>query len=143
MLPRQIFNVRTPIKRLWILKSQSITKTEHWLCCKNCCGIELLNNNSHGLSPPSGLVSPCGGFLSLLCDQGLHFASIKLCLALSHQGAIIKISVVRCHCLLCLGAQYLPLKRARILYQFVRTKGYLRSESLCTRTCLPLTKQFY
>ena len=44
--------------------------------------IELLNNNSHGLSPPGGLVSPSGGFLSLLCDQGLHFASIKLCLAL-------------------------------------------------------------
>ena len=67
--------------------------------------IELLNNNSHGLSPPGGLVSPSGGFLSLMCDQGLHFASIKLCLALSHQGAIIKIPVVRCHCLWCLGAQ--------------------------------------
>ena len=62
--------------------------------------IELLNNNSHRLSPPGGLVSPSGGFLSLLCDQGLHFASIKLCLALSHQGAIIKIPVVRCHFLL-------------------------------------------
>ena len=69
--------------------------------------IELLNNNSHGLSPPGGLVSPSGGFLSLLCDQGLHFASIKLCLALSRQGAIIKIPVVRCHCLWCLGAQFL------------------------------------
>ena len=34
--------------------------------------IELLNNNPHGLSPP-------GGFVSLLCDQGLHFA---LCQAL-------------------------------------------------------------
>ena len=33
--------------------------------------IELLNNNSHGLLPP-------GGFVSLLCDQVLHFASIKL-----------------------------------------------------------------
>ena len=43
--------------------------------------IELLNNNSHGLSPPGGLVSPSGGFVSLLCDQGLHFASIKLCQA--------------------------------------------------------------
>ena len=69
--------------------------------------IELLNNNSHGLSPPGGLVSPSGGFLSLLCDQGLHFVSIKLCLALSHQGAIIKISVVRCYYLWCLGAQCL------------------------------------
>ena len=67
--------------------------------------IELLNNNSHGLSPPGGLVSPSDGFLSLLCDQGLHFASIKLCLALSHQGAIIKFPVVRCHCLLFLGTQ--------------------------------------
>ena len=31
--------------------------------------IELLKNNSHGLSPPGGLVSPSGGFVSLLCDQ--------------------------------------------------------------------------
>ena len=43
--------------------------------------IELLNNNSHGLSPPGGLVSPSGGFLSLLCDQ-------------DNQDP-----VVRCHCL--------------------------------------------
>ena len=57
------------------------------------------------LSPPGGLVSPSGGFLSLLCDQGLHFALIKLCLALSHQGAIIKIPVVGCHYLLCSSAQ--------------------------------------
>ena len=68
--------------------------------------IEMLNNNSHGLSPSGGLVSPSGGFVSLLCDQGLHFASIKLCLALSHQGAKIKIPVVRCHYLLCLTRQY-------------------------------------
>ena len=31
--------------------------------------IELLKNNSHGLSPPGGLVSSSGGFVSLLCDQ--------------------------------------------------------------------------
>ena len=43
--------------------------------------IELLNNNSHGLLPPGGLVSPSGGFLSLLCDQ-------------DNQDP-----VVRCHCL--------------------------------------------
>ena len=43
--------------------------------------IELLNNNSHRLSPPGGLASPSGGFVSLLFDQGLHFASIKLCQA--------------------------------------------------------------
>ena len=43
--------------------------------------IELLNNNSHGLLPPGGLVSPSGGFVSLLCDQGLNFASILLCQA--------------------------------------------------------------
>ena len=47
----------------------------------DCDNIELLNNNSHGLLPPGGLVSPSGGFVSLLCDQGLHFASIKLCQA--------------------------------------------------------------
>ena len=62
------------------------------------------------LSPPGGLVSPSGVFLSLLCDQGLHFASIKLCLALSRQGAKIKIPVVRCHYLLCLGPQLLNFK---------------------------------
>jgi hypothetical protein len=78
--------------------------------------IELLNNNSHGLSPSGGLVSPSGGFLSLLCDQGLHFASIKLCLALSRQGAIIKIPVVRCHCLWCLGAQFTGKNDCKELY---------------------------
>ena len=43
--------------------------------------IGLLNNNSHGLLPPGGLVSPSGGFVSLFCNQGLHFASILLCQA--------------------------------------------------------------
>ena len=43
--------------------------------------IELLNNKLHGLSPPGGLVSPSGGFASLLFDQVLHFASIILCQA--------------------------------------------------------------
>ena len=33
--------------------------------------IELLNNKLHGLSPPGGLVSPPGGFASLLFDQGV------------------------------------------------------------------------
>ena len=51
----------------------------------------------HGLSPSSGLVSPFGGFASLFFDQVEYFASIKLCQALSRQGAIIKIPVVRCH----------------------------------------------
>ena len=59
----------------------------------------------HGLSPSGGLVSPSGGFASLLFDQVGYFALIKLCQALSRQGAIIKISVVRCHYLLCLGPQ--------------------------------------
>ena len=67
--------------------------------------IELMINKLHGLSPSGGLVSPSGGFASLLFDQVEYFASIKLCQALSRQGAIIKISVVRCHYLLCLGAQ--------------------------------------
>ena len=43
--------------------------------------IELLNNKLHGLLPPGGLVSPSGGFASLLFDQVLHFASIILCQA--------------------------------------------------------------
>ena len=33
--------------------------------------IELLNNKLHGLLPPGGLVSPPGGFASLLFDQGI------------------------------------------------------------------------
>ena len=53
------------------------TATEH----KRYCFIELLNNKLHGLTPPGGLVSPPGGFASLLCDQGLRFASIILCQA--------------------------------------------------------------
>ena len=35
--------------------------------------IELMINKLHGLSPSGGLVSPSGGFASLLFDQGLHF----------------------------------------------------------------------
>ena len=62
-------------------------------------------NKLHGLSPSGGLVSPSGGFASLLFDQVEYFASIKLCQALSRQGATIKIPVVRCHYLLCLGPQ--------------------------------------
>ena len=63
-------------------------------------------NKFHELSPSGGLVSPSGGFASLLFDQVKYFASIKLCQALSRQGAKIKIPVVRCHYLLCLSAQY-------------------------------------
>ena len=76
--------------------------------------IELMINKLHGLSPSGGLVSPSGGFASLLFDQVGHFASIKLCLALSHQGAIIKIPVVRCHYLWCLGAQCCLVKLANM-----------------------------
>jgi hypothetical protein len=67
--------------------------------------IELLNNKLHGLSPPGGLVSHSGGFASLLFDQGvpyysyyhladLHFALIRLCLALLF---IISIAVAQLH----------------------------------------------
>ena len=59
--------------------------------------IELMINKLHGLSPSGGSVSPHGGFASLLFDQVEYFASIKLCQALSRQGAIIKTPVVRCH----------------------------------------------
>ena len=69
--------------------------------------IELMINKLHGLSPSGGLVSPSGGFASLFFDQVGYFASIKLCQALSRQGAIIKIPVVRCHYLLCSSAQLL------------------------------------
>ena len=73
----------------------------------NFSAIELMINKLHGLSPSGGLVSPSGGFASLFFDQVGYFASIKLCQALlSHQGAIIKIPVVRCHYLLCLSTQY-------------------------------------
>ena len=67
--------------------------------------IELMINKFHGLSPSGGLVSPSGGFASLFFDQVEYFASIKLCQALSRQGAKIKISAVRCHYLLCSTAQ--------------------------------------
>ena len=81
------------------------------LCCcvrskKILYSIELMINKLHGLSPSGGLVSPSGGFASLLFDQVEYFASIKLCQALSRQGAIIKIPVVRCHYLLCSSAQF-------------------------------------
>ena len=36
---------------------------------------ELLNNKLHGLSPPGGLVSPSGGFASLLFDQRVPYYS--------------------------------------------------------------------
>ena len=68
--------------------------------------IELMINKLHVLSPSGGLVSPSGGFASLLFDQVGYFASIKLCQALSHQGAMIKIPVVRCHYLLWSSRQY-------------------------------------
>ena len=67
--------------------------------------IELMINKIHGLSPSGGLVSPSGGFASLFFDQVEYFASIKLCQALSRQGAKIKISAVRCHYLLCSARQ--------------------------------------
>ena len=69
--------------------------------------IELMIKKLHGLSPSGGLVSPSGGFASLFFDQVEYFASIKLCQALSRQGAIIKIPVVRCHYLLCSSAQWI------------------------------------
>ena len=50
--------------------------------------IELMINKLHGLLPSGGLVSPSGGFASLLFDQVGHFASIELCLALSHHTVI-------------------------------------------------------
>ena len=67
--------------------------------------IELMINKLHGLLPSGGLVSPSAGFASLLFDQVQYFASIKLFQALSRQGDIIKIPVVRCHYLLCLARQ--------------------------------------
>ena len=83
-----------------------VTIMNYWSRSWSLRTIELLNNKLHGLSAPGGFVSLSGGFSSLLFDQVGHFASIKLCLALSRQGAEIKIPVVRCHCLLCLGPQY-------------------------------------
>ena len=63
-----------------------------------CISIALFGPKKlHGVSPSGGLVSPSGGIALLLFDQVGYFASIKLCQALSRQGAIIKIPVVRCH----------------------------------------------
>jgi hypothetical protein len=58
-----------------LLLFQLTKRTSHGLA------IELYNNKLHGLLPTGGLVSLSGGFASFLCDQGLHFASIKLCQA--------------------------------------------------------------
>ena len=71
----------------------------------NFSAIELMINKLHGLSPSGGLVSPSGRFALLFFDQVGYFASIKLCQALSRQGAKIKISAVRCHYLLCSARQ--------------------------------------
>ena len=59
--------------------------------------IELMINKLHGVLPSGGLVSPSGGFASLFFDQVEYFASIKLCQALSRQGAVIKIPVTICY----------------------------------------------
>ena len=74
----------------WVVRYKSISKVggirwftrypSFWLLraeSRNFCqaekeSIELYNNRLHGLSPPGGLVSPSGGFASLLWDQGLH-----------------------------------------------------------------------
>ena len=87
-------------------------------CLFNNLDIELYNNSLHGLSPLGGLVSPSGGFASLLFDQVEYFASIKLCQALSRQGAIIKIPVVRCHYLLWSSAQCFWTSDAHVCLNF-------------------------
>ena len=92
--------------------------------------IELMINKLHGLSPSGGLVSPSGGFASLFFDQVGYFASIKLCQALSRQGAIIKIPVVRCHYLLCSSAQFFNLQSLK----------FSKLRRFQTKNCLSCTK---
>ena len=45
-----------------------VGRLNRW-CCTLATSIELMINKTHGLSPPGGLVSPSGGFASLLFDQ--------------------------------------------------------------------------
>ena len=80
-------------------------------------------NKLHGLSPSGGLVSPSGGFASLFFDQVEYFASIKLCQALSRQGAKIKIPVVRCPYLLC-SARQLQEYLVSNVYHLDKEKAY-------------------
>ena len=61
-------------------QSDSVKSGRQMLISQQCkAATELMNNKLLGLSPPGGLVSPYGGFVSLLYDQGLHFELIKLC----------------------------------------------------------------
>ena len=55
---------------------EALPQTEAWAKLmsvkdKKIIIIELLNNKLHGLLLPGGLVSPSGGFASLLFDQGV------------------------------------------------------------------------
>ena len=107
--PRSVLQMQCTALLLCARKTQA-SQAPRWRYYKlrvgNLFKVELLINKLHGLSPSGGLVSPSGGFASLFFDQVGYFASIKLCQALSRQGAIIKIPVVRCHYLLCSSAQW-------------------------------------
>ena len=116
--------------------------------------IELMINKVHGLSPSGGLVSPSGGFASLFFDQVGYFASIKLCQALSRQGAIIKIPVVRCHYLLCSSAQLLQVlilfqlrflkepSQIQMLIRKPKTKRRKKTEQLSAQVQLGLHLEY-
>ena len=118
-----------PSHLLGYQKDESTVSKQKWpiseptnpVQCLHNIWIELMIKQFHGLSPSGGLVSPSGGFASLFFDQVEYFASIKLCQALSRQGAIIKIPVVRCHYLLCSSAQLNSQKQAIIQFLSSRT----------------------
>jgi hypothetical protein len=67
--------------------------------------IELMINKLHGYIALWWLSVSLWRICITFFDQVKYFASIKLCQALSRQGAKIKISVVRCHYLLCSARQ--------------------------------------
>ena len=91
--------------------------TAHTINC-SVFNSQLMIIKLHGFSPSDG-------FAWLLFDQVGYYASIKLCQALSRQGAIFQIPVVRCHYLLCLGAQWL---RFQIGKQFHKKKTCIQIE---------------
>jgi hypothetical protein len=85
---------------------------------KSDATIELMINKLHGWGALWWLSVSLWRICITFFDQVEYFTSIKLCQALSRQGAKIKIPVVRCHYLLCSAGQFHGItgwkKRAQI-----------------------------
>jgi hypothetical protein len=73
--------------------------------------IELLNNKLHGLSPPGGLVSPFGGFASLLFDQVVPYYSQR---HLANRNAICILHRSDCPLSQCLCTLHAGTERCKL-----------------------------